>query len=925
MKTRALLALALASFAFASQSLRAQVPDTLRHGIPALPVGLQTGSALGTSVAVDGSYAVVGAAYDDTGGSGSGVVKVFDSTTGALLWVIPNPGPAVNDNFGFSVAISGTRVVVGAWQDDTEEFNAGSAYVYDLASGTPTVPVATLNNPNPNAFNGFGWSVAIFGTRVVVGDAGSVHVYDLASTTPTVPVATLNNPSLDEYNYFGQSVAISGTRVVVGAYGDDTGATDAGSAYVYDLGSGAPTVPVATLNNPGPDEYDNFGFSVAISGTRVVVGAYGDDTGATDAGSAYVYDLGSGTPTIPMATLNNPSPDGYDNFGFSVAISGTRVVVGAYWDNTGATDAGSAYVYDLGSGTPTVPVATLNNPGPAADDYFGQSVAISGTWVVVGAPYDNTGATDAGSAYVYDLGSGAPTVPVATLNNPSPAADDNFGQSVAISGTWVVVGGPYDDTGARDAGSAYVYDLASATPTVPVATLNNPSPDEYDNFGWSVAISGTRVVVGALYDDTRATNAGSAYVYDLASATPTVPVTTLNNPSPDEYAAAFMSFGNSVAISGMRVVVGAWHDSTGAFDAGSAHVYDLGSGTPAVPVATLNNPDPVAFDWFGQSVAISGTRVVVGSPNAGSAYVYDLGSGVPTVPVATLNNPDPVGGDYFGYSVAISGTRVVVGAPYDDYSGAFWAGSAHVYDVGSGTPTVPVATLSNPSPDGYDYFGWAVAIDGTRVVVGEIANYGYSPDPVGAGGAYVYDVGSGTPTVPVAMLNNPSPATFNSFGSSVAIDGTTVAIGAPDDSTVVTGKGFAYVFAPADPDWDNDGLLDLWEYARFGSIAVASAGDDTDGDGRSELLEQAFDTDPLFPDVATGPAVVEGGYLTLTISKRAGVSYLGESAGSLEAGAFSAATVTIITNSATTLKVRDDFPMSGGGTRFLRMKVTAAP
>jgi hypothetical protein len=193
----------------------------------------------------------------------------------------------------------------------------------------------------------------------------------------------------------------------------------------------------------------------------MVVGARLDDTGAQNAGSAYVYDLASGTPTVPVATLNNPAPAAGDEFGWSVAISGMRVVVGAILDDTGATDAGSAYVYDLSSATPTVPVATLNNPGPAAFDVFGWSVAISGTRVVVGARDDNTGAGIAGSAYVYDLSSGTPTVPVATLNNPSPAAGDQFGFSVAISGTRVVVGANGDDTGASNAGSAYVYALSS--------------------------------------------------------------------------------------------------------------------------------------------------------------------------------------------------------------------------------------------------------------------------------------------------------------------------------------------------------------------------------------------------------------------------------------------------------------------------------
>ena len=92
----------------------AQVPYTLTHAISAPPGGVQTGAELGFSVAVDGGYTVVGAPYDDLGGPDSGVVKVFDSTTGALVFLLPNPSPAAADNFGYSVAISGTRVVVGA-------------------------------------------------------------------------------------------------------------------------------------------------------------------------------------------------------------------------------------------------------------------------------------------------------------------------------------------------------------------------------------------------------------------------------------------------------------------------------------------------------------------------------------------------------------------------------------------------------------------------------------------------------------------------------------------------------------------------------------------------------------------------------------------------------------------------------------------
>jgi hypothetical protein len=106
-------------------------------------------------------------------------------------------------------------------------------------------------------------------------------------------------------------------------------------------------------------------------------------------------------------------------------------------------------------------------------------------------------------------------------------------------------------------------------------------------------------------------------------------------------------------------------------------------------------------------VAISGTRVVVNDPPAesdpnGRVHVYDLGSATPTVPVATLNSS--------GYPVAISGTRVVVVGSMRT--------SVYVYDLSSATPTVPVATLTNPDPGFYDYFGSSVAISGARVVVG---------------------------------------------------------------------------------------------------------------------------------------------------------------------------------------------------------------
>ena len=299
---------------------------------------------------------------------------------------------------------------------------------------------------------------------------------------------TLNNPEPASVHQFGAHVAISGNSVVVGAnHHQGVGGGYSGSAYLFDATSGA---LLHELNNPAPAYEDFFGWSVAISGNTIVVGAYAEVplSRATNPGSAYVFDATTGAL---LRTLNNPTPAIGDRFG-RVAISANTIVVGASGNDSGAVNSGSAYVFDAVSGAL---LHTLNNPTPAVNEFFGR-VAISGNTIVVGALGDDTGATDAGSAYVFDAVSGAL---LHTLNNPTPAVYELFGANVAISGNTIVVGALRDDTGATDAGSAYVFDAVSGAL---LHTLNNPTPAMDDEFGKSVAISGNTIVVGAGGDDT---------------------------------------------------------------------------------------------------------------------------------------------------------------------------------------------------------------------------------------------------------------------------------------------------------------------------------------------------------------------------------------------------------------------------------------
>ncbi len=412
----------------------------------------------------------------------------------------------------------------------------------------------------------------------------------------------------DPYDYFGWSVAASGYTVVIGAIGDDTGAEDAGAVYVYDVSTGS-AILTATIHNPTPAVYEEFGNSVAISGNTVVVGAWGDNYRT---GAAYVYDVSTGSAVL-TATLHNPTPAGNDDFGFSVAISGNTVVVGAPGDNSGSGiyHAGSAYVYELHGGGATL-TDTINNPTPWNSDEFASTIAIDGSTVVVGGSFTE-------SVYIYGVGSiydGA--ILTATIPNPTPSTLI-FGmtQTVAVSGDTILVGAYSDDTAAEDSGKVFVYGLSSGSPVL-TATILHPTPEYSDWFGNAVAIKGALAVIGAMGDRTLETAEGSVHLFDLSGGTIS-PISDLNGPLGGE-------FGSSVSVSENFIVVGAPYQlDGGGSQAGAAYVHFLSNHQAYAggPYTVLNDTLSIVFDasLSADPYVADGDRIV--------SYEWDLdGDGV---------------------------------------------------------------------------------------------------------------------------------------------------------------------------------------------------------------------------------------------------------------------------------------------------------
>jgi hypothetical protein len=368
----------------------------------------------------------------------------------------------------------------------------------------------TFADPAPTAMTQFGYAVAAVGSNVLVGapfddadgtDAGAAHLFD--GRTGAL-IRTFRSPDPGAGDWFGIAVAAVGNTVAVGALGDDEGAGDAGAAYLFNAETGA---LIRKIQKPTVAEADWFGGSVAAAilplqggseGAAILVGAPLDDTGAMDAGAAYLFEAATGRL---MQAFPNPTPGVGDWFGVSLAVSRDRVLIGAMLDDTDGADAGAAYLFETGTGALR---ATLRSPAPAPGDWFGVGVAMDGDAIVVGAPNADVGAKDAGAAYLFTFPATGPQS--RSVAHPAPAASDNFGRAVSVAGGIIAVGAP----GAGKKGAVYLLPVSGTAAPI---TVRNPSDKEGDEFGFAVALLDARqLVVGAPKGDTAGDDAGSAYL-----------------------------------------------------------------------------------------------------------------------------------------------------------------------------------------------------------------------------------------------------------------------------------------------------------------------------------------------------------------------------------------------------------------------------
>ena len=351
---------------------------------------------------------------------------------------------------------------------------------------------------------------------------------------------------------FGNALAVSGNTMVVGARFDGTTAAQAGAAFVFVL-SGATWTQQAKLLASDGAASDKFGYAVAISEDTIVVGSYNDDAPLSNSGSAYVF-VRNGTTWTEQQKLTASDAKADDQFGVSVAVGGPTIFVGAHFaDLPSNSEAGAVYRYSQSGTIWSEAQKLVPAGGVILGDHFGEALALSGSRIAVGAPGTDIPQTGAGSVYVF-VESGGPYLLQEKISIPTGTNGDGFGGSVALEGN-TLVGGAREDTpiiGQPAYGSAYVLEFNGASWTLQQQLFASDGAS-FDRFGWSVAVSGNLVAVGAREDDTAVgPDAGSAYLFARSGTTWTEqPKITPND--------AFNGdrFGASVGLSSGNLIVGA--------------------------------------------------------------------------------------------------------------------------------------------------------------------------------------------------------------------------------------------------------------------------------------------------------------------------------------------------------------------------------
>lgn len=388
-------------------------------------------SRFASALALGGDYLVVGATNGDGVVPDSGVAYVYHNIGGT--WMLEatlqaNDG-AANDNFGAAVAISGDYIVVGATGDDDVPLNSGSAYVFERSGTSWSQTQKLLASPiTAQAF--FGRAVAMENDLLVIGEPkssnlpGAAYVYRRNASLFQLETKLVNWDG-NYSDQFGGAIALQSGRIAVGAAAHPYLGSTPGTVYVFQYLGGSWIAETKIL----PIDFQvasGFGASIALGSEDMIVGAPGTNEGPiSDCGAAYMFRK-EGSNWFQTARILAPTIAPSDSFGSKVALYDTTTLIAKAADDEQGTDSGAVYSYRR-SGMNWVWLQKYTSMDSSSGDFFGQSMAMDASVMVLGTPLEDSGPTfNDGAAYVYTYG----TSNDCNLNGLSDECDIEDGTSV---------------------------------------------------------------------------------------------------------------------------------------------------------------------------------------------------------------------------------------------------------------------------------------------------------------------------------------------------------------------------------------------------------------------------------------------------------------------------------------------------------------
>ncbi len=334
-----------------------------------------------------------------------------------------------------------------------------------------------------------------------IGDSLASRIRVLNSVIRSEEEATIVLPMDDAGIDYGHDIDASSSTLVVGAPKDDDAGSESGSVYVYDRVPGSSWQYRQKVIGFDSSQYDFFGCSVSVDGPILAVGAFGEDEIGIDGGAVYVFERSEDGRWSAGQKLLAPDGESQDRFGFSVSVYGNLLVASSRDDDDSGTNSGAAHIFERSELGEWLPQAKLVPPNGSPRAYFGWSVALHGDVLVVGAKGDDEGGTDMGAIYVYQKSGGSWGLSQKIV--PDDGSNyDGFGSSVDFDGASIVVGSPNRDGAAFDAGAIYLY-RSSGSSWAHSKTFMALDPDGDDRFGSDVSVLGNRVAaIGLRAGDT---------------------------------------------------------------------------------------------------------------------------------------------------------------------------------------------------------------------------------------------------------------------------------------------------------------------------------------------------------------------------------------------------------------------------------------